>query len=308
MLPSTSLAGGVSARRLQRSQDRSFQHARALSTHPESPPADGITPRDVAQLSSELEAIKQQKAVVDQEKLELENEVARLRGLIESCIKAVPASAAHLQMKPSPVVELSPEEKAEKDRVQALVDGERARGECSFFFVSADWVLEQTGTTLPKFQDLRWIDGALVQNTLQASKAYRSEYAQGELLAVSHRWEKPSEPDTEGKQLECIRAHLQANRHIKFVWYDYWCMPQGDRSPADLVHFVWMLKNVNLLYLGCSVLILLDISYYRASGLKWRRGFPCSSAALKASDRLPRACGDAASSICTQRPARHAPI
>ena len=42
----------------------------------------------------------------------------------------------------------------------------------------------------------------------------------------------------------------------------YWCMPQGnDRSDADKVRFKWMLQNVNLLYLGCSVLCLVDISY-----------------------------------------------
>ena len=39
-------------------------------------------------------------------------------------------------------------------------------------------------------------------------------------------------------------------------------MPQGeDRTAADRVRFRWMLQSVNLLYLGCSVLILMDISY-----------------------------------------------
>lgn len=41
----------------------------------------------------------------------------------------------------------------------------------------------------------------------------------------------------------------------------YWCMPQGDRSPAEKAQFLWMLENVNSLYLGCCVLILLDLSY-----------------------------------------------
>ena len=38
-------------------------------------------------------------------------------------------------------------------------------------------------------------------------------------------------------------------------------MPQGDRTPAEKAAFVHMLGNVNSLYLGCSVLILLDLSY-----------------------------------------------
>ena len=38
-------------------------------------------------------------------------------------------------------------------------------------------------------------------------------------------------------------------------------MPQGARTPAEKVQFGWMLDNVNLLYLGASVLILNDLSY-----------------------------------------------
>ena len=38
-------------------------------------------------------------------------------------------------------------------------------------------------------------------------------------------------------------------------------MPQGKRTRADKLAFRWMLQNVNLLYLGCSVLLLVDISY-----------------------------------------------
>ena len=35
-------------------------------------------------------------------------------------------------------------------------------------------------------------------------------------------------------------------------------MPQGERSPAEKTSFNHMLRNVNFLYLGCKVLILLD--------------------------------------------------
>ena len=38
-------------------------------------------------------------------------------------------------------------------------------------------------------------------------------------------------------------------------------MPQGKKSPAERVHFENMLHNVNLLYLGLRVLILLDKTY-----------------------------------------------
>ena len=53
----------------------------------------------------------------------------------------------------------------------------------------------------------------------------------------------------------------------------YWCMPQhstsldaddkaiDDRSPAEKDEFKWMLQNVDMLYLGASVLCMIDLSY-----------------------------------------------
>jgi len=39
-------------------------------------------------------------------------------------------------------------------------------------------------------------------------------------------------------------------------------MPQGqERTPAERAEFKHMLEDVNLLYLGCAVLVLLDLSY-----------------------------------------------
>ena len=38
-------------------------------------------------------------------------------------------------------------------------------------------------------------------------------------------------------------------------------MPQGQRTAGEKVRFSWMLQNVNLLYLGAKVLVLVDLSY-----------------------------------------------
>ena len=38
-------------------------------------------------------------------------------------------------------------------------------------------------------------------------------------------------------------------------------MPQGERTAAEKVLFKHMLVNINILYLGMGVLILLDLSY-----------------------------------------------
>ena len=38
-------------------------------------------------------------------------------------------------------------------------------------------------------------------------------------------------------------------------------MPQGERTLAERARFKWMLQNINMLYLGAKVLVLLDLSY-----------------------------------------------
>ena len=81
--------------------------------------------------------------------------------------------------------------------------------------------------------------------------------------SVSHRWEMSEEPDPNGVQTNTIRDFLLSEKgaRIKYLWFDYWCMPQGKRTRAEKVLFKWMLSNVNLLYLGASVLLVVDISY-----------------------------------------------
>mmetsp|Transcript_8774 Transcript_8774/g.19508 ORF Transcript_8774/g.19508 Transcript_8774/m.19508 type:complete len:142 (+) Transcript_8774:375-800(+) len=100
----------------------------------------------------------------------------------------------------------------------------------------------------------------LVERTLSQHAAYRAAY-QSEIYAVSHWWEDKRAPDTQGVQQAAIIEHVRADPSIKLVWYDYWSMPHGERSAPELVRFKGMLGNVNMLYLGYSVLVLLDISY-----------------------------------------------
>ena len=38
-------------------------------------------------------------------------------------------------------------------------------------------------------------------------------------------------------------------------------MPQGKKTPPEKIRFKRMLQNINLLYLGSSVLILQELSY-----------------------------------------------
>jgi len=86
-------------------------------------------------------------------------------------------------------------------------------------------------------------------------------------VAVSHRWDEPSEPDPSGMQLAAMRSYLRDRPHVSRVWIDYCCMPQNTGTEVDIRTaeerqlFALMLRNVNLLYLGVNVLILTDRSY-----------------------------------------------
>ena len=86
--------------------------------------------------------------------------------------------------------------------------------------------------------------------------------------------------------MKALRAYLLANPRIKHVFFDFTSMPQGaspplvrprvcalipapatrsssagTRTPEEQRAFELMLVNINILYLGCSVLILADSSY-----------------------------------------------
>ena len=82
------------------------------------------------------------------------------------------------------------------------------------------------------------------------------------MLVVSHCWEEQEQPDREGEQFAAIKTHLLANTAIELVWIDYNSMPQGqNKLDWEKAEFAVMLPNINLLYLFCSVLILVDRQY-----------------------------------------------
>ena len=153
-----------------------------------------------------------------------------------------------------------------------------AADKCTFFFVSAAKLRALDGlpagqTSLPPFQQLRALgDGWLVERSLHLMTRRTDGSVvdrwwelnrQPTWLAISHRWEAPGEPDGKGMQLAAIREHLRRRPEIELVWYDYWCMPQGEhRTPEEVAEFQVMLQNVNLLYICLEVLILLDLTYF----------------------------------------------
>ena len=101
--------------------------------------------------------------------------------------------------------------------------------------------------------------GFLAEITIDQRAALHHEFIT-EFAAGSHRWDTPSHPDPSGLQFQTIKAWLIRNPRIKYFWYDFWCMPQDERTEAEKAEFTEMLANINCLYLGCRVLILADLS------------------------------------------------
>ena len=151
---------------------------------------------------------------------------------------------------------------------------------CKFWFVVADKIrvakpedFRPDGTFAPekmKHQALRSADLALAESGREITflvereitfngvcdGLYRDEYA-----AVSHRWEKPHLPDPSGVQMIEVHRFLLSHPKIKFIWMDYPCMPQGERTTSEQAEFKRMLQHMNLIYLASIVLILMDRSY-----------------------------------------------
>ena len=131
---------------------------------------------------------------------------------------------------------------------------------CEFWFVRAEKILKFEGETLPDLlrdsERRDWLE----KMPLSTKKALRGEYVKT-FCAVSHRWERKDDPDPNGTQLKEIQKFLKKNPDIKWIWFDYWCMWQGERTEEETKEFINMLHHINLLYLSVTVLILMDSSY-----------------------------------------------
>ena len=136
-----------------------------------------------------------------------------------------------------------------------------------FYFVRASKLRELTpapGEALPSLRTLLKRRGWIVRLPITLVGACHGLYV-SKFMAVSHRWETQGQPDQKGEQLKAVKEHLEEHAEVEFVWYDYWCMfqnePDAPRAGFEDVEFKSMLYEVNRLYLGCSVLILMDMAY-----------------------------------------------
>ena len=113
--------------------------------------------------------------------------------------------------------------------MRATVAEEEAAGSCTFYFVPVARLRASKAKgelTLPSFKELRQ---DLVRRTLTRSECYHAKHT-GKILAVSHRWEHPDAPDTQGVQLEAILKHLsEAGSSVEHVWFE--CAAHASIAP-----------------------------------------------------------------------------
>ena len=145
--------------------------------------------------------------------------------------------------------------------VEAEARREEAEYRCRFYFLDAVQLRDLEGKTLPFYQELRRTHPQLfVERTVTFMEALQGELVE-EYSTGSHRWVKADNPDPDGVQLAAVRKYLVDHPKIRYFWYDAWCMPQGEKTATEKADFKRMLDQVNLLYLGTSVLVLVDLSY-----------------------------------------------
>ena len=125
---------------------------------------------------------------------------------------------------------------AEAEKVRERCKKEDDKHACSFWFVRRESVLnfvaQPDERSLPSFQELQKRGGFLVEKTITRDGAFRASPKDEGCLAVSHRWFNPAQPDEDGLQLRKIKEHLVKHEELKFVWFDYWCMPQDGGLPS----------------------------------------------------------------------------
>ena len=149
----------------------------------------------------------------------------------------------------------------EAEKVAAAEKAATEGMECSFWFVKADSLRRAAKPSLLMMQTLRTQEPhRLVQITIGFIEGINGAYKN--ILVVSHRWETPTDPDPTGVQALAVQAYLIDHPEIDAVWFDFSSMPQGrNKTLRESAEFKEMLPNINLLYLTCSVLILMDRSY-----------------------------------------------
>jgi hypothetical protein len=139
-------------------------------------------------------------------------------------------------------------------------------GKHVFYFLSAKRLRSHKGP-LPPFQELMREGGWLRKKTISFLDVIYDIVIEGTylktILTVSHAWFAKGSPfDPEDIKMQVLSTYLQQNLEIEEVWFDYGCVPQGERTPEEQMLFDSTLPVINLLYLGTKVLRVVSKDYF----------------------------------------------
>ena len=213
--------------------------------------------REDALVEARAEAAKELQAIHEKQLAERDAQIVELKKENEEL------RAAQTKEAPPSPAKLSDADAAAVRTIEAQAKREDADALCCFECLDKRQLMGlPDGALLPKYQDLkRDRPSMLVPFTISFADACAGVHVKS-TLTISHRWMSRLVADVDGTQLAAIKKHLaEHGEGIERVWVDYSCMPQGEKTPAQIADFKRMLSQVNFLYLGTSVLILLDLSY-----------------------------------------------
>jgi len=135
-----------------------------------------------------------------------------------------------------------------------------------FHFLSAERLRSHHGP-IPKYQELVVQDGWLRKRSMSILDVIHHTQAE-KTVTVSHRWYEQGNPfDPSGLKVKKLIEYLDEHTEIEDVWFDWACIPQGDRTDEEQALFDRTLPVVNLLYLGTKVLRMIIRDY-------WERFWP----------------------------------
>ena len=93
----------------------------------------------------------------------------------------------------------------------------RAGTACEFQFMRAKVLLGRDDKSAPKYKSEEEDPDLYVRLILTSAECCQHMF-RDKILAVSHRWDQPVEPDPSGAQMEAVKRVLRANPQYEYVW------------------------------------------------------------------------------------------
>jgi hypothetical protein len=119
----------------------------------------------------------------------------------------------------------------------------------------------ESGENFVRHQEIQGREGWLIKHRISIKDIVEGNMKQ-HAAAFSYCWGSADHPDPTGSQAAALRCFLWAHPEITMVFVDYSCLPQASRTEEEDLVFKESLKNINMVYLACSVICAVSRSYF----------------------------------------------